>query len=473
MLTDAIKLHGRKQIEIKQKIRIAAQSKKLKYRVDNFFIFPGALQITENNFKKEEFKRNLKCYLSLSETSPSLETLFDKLSEPLQSCSDINQLSTAYKRFGLRYKSALQERCRALMETSEPTADEVDDFLRTVGQLLEEFRKVKSSQTRDKDVGHLLDCLDEFLTVETAFCLRDLSAVFVGENRTKILSHWRDVEDYRQMHFPYENPEGESKESAFLLRWSHLKKFVHSCLYLDIRYKAGAPLLTHSIYGSAAALSMLFATIVAFFYQDLYGSLSRNLFFAFVIAYIFKDRFKEIFRDWLSNVIFRRWIPDRRLFIFMNNQRVGSAKENFGFVRSEELPLRAEDLIRDASRRFELSAFRPDSVFRYSREVSLSVSELPQQTRLIDIVRFNISEFLHNLGAKSEELPFFSEDGKSPKGEKLYNIYLLRVFSCAGRMDSEVIRITVNAKSVRRISIVKAYEVGNSVIENRGKFIYT
>ena len=304
MLTDAIKLHGRKQIEIKQKIRIAAQSKKLKYRVDNFFIFPGALQITENNFKKEEFKRNLKCYLSLSETSPSLETLFDELSEPLQSCSDINQLSTAYKRFGLRFKSALQERCRALMGTSEPTADEVDDFLRTVGQLLEEFRKVKSSQTRDKDVGHLLDCLDEFLTVETAFCLRDLSAVFVGENRTKILSHWRDVEDYRQMHFPYENPEGESKESAFLLRWSHLKKFVHSCLYLDIRYKAGAPLLTHSIYGSAAALSMLFATIVAFFYQDLYGSLSRNLFFALVIAYIFKDRFKEIFRDWLSNVIF-------------------------------------------------------------------------------------------------------------------------------------------------------------------------
>lgn len=40
-------------------------------------------------------------------------------------------------------------------------------------------------------------------------------------------------------------------------------------------------------------------------------------------------------------------------------------------------------------------------------------------------------------------------------------------------MDSEVIRITVNAKSVRRIGIVKAYEIGNSVMENRGKFIYT
>lgn len=56
MLIDAIKQHGKKQIEVKQKIRITDKTKKLKYRVDTFFIFPSALQITENNFKKEEFK---------------------------------------------------------------------------------------------------------------------------------------------------------------------------------------------------------------------------------------------------------------------------------------------------------------------------------------------------------------------------------------------------------------------------------
>ena len=73
MLIDAIKQHGKKQIEVKQKIRIRDKTKKLKYRVDTFFIFPGALQITENNFKKEEFKHNLKCYLSLSEFSHARE----------------------------------------------------------------------------------------------------------------------------------------------------------------------------------------------------------------------------------------------------------------------------------------------------------------------------------------------------------------------------------------------------------------
>lgn len=480
MLIDAIKQHGKKQIEVKQKIRITDKTKKLKYRVDTFFIFPGALQITENNFKKEEFKHNLKCYLSLSEQSPSLSGLRNELSELRLSPGQEEESDDFYRRFCLKYKTALQESSRSLMENQELSVEETEAFLQTVNKLLEEFRKIKSSQENSDHLVQLLDKLDEYLTVVTAFCLRDLSEVCIGEPRNKILSFWQEVEKYRASRFPVESIEGESKESAFLMRWSFLKKFVQSSLFLDIRYKQGAPLLTHSIYGSAAALSMFFATVVAFFYQDKYGSLSRNLFFALVIAYIFKDRFKEIVRDWLSNVIFRRWIPDRRLFIFLGKKKVGCAKENFDFVSLNELPISNKDILQedarllsDCFRQSKLTPYACDSIFRYSREITLSASEFPDEACLIDIIRFNISEFLHNLGATSEGLPFFCDNGKSPKGEKLYNIYLFRSFCVGEKSDSEVIRVTVNAKAVRRISIVKSFENGISVLENRGKFIYT
>lgn len=480
MLIDAIKQHGKKQIEVKQKIRITDKTKKLKYRVDTFFIFPGALQITENNFKKEEFKHNLKCYLSLSEQSPSLSGLRNELSELRLSPGQEEESDDFYRRFCLKYKTALQESSRSLMENQELSVEETEAFLQTVNKLLEEFRKIKSSQENSDHLVQLLDKLDEYLTVVTAFCLRDLSEVCIGEPRNKILSFWQEVEKYRASRFPVESIEGESKESAFLMRWSFLKKFVQSSLFLDIRYKQGAPLLTHSIYGSAAALSMLFATVVAFFYQDRYGSLSRNLFFALVIAYIFKDRFKEIVRDWLSNVIFRRWIPDRRLFIFLGKKKVGCAKENFDFVSLNELPISNKDILQedarllsDCFRQSKLTPYACDSIFRYSREITLSASEFPDEACLIDIIHFNISEFLHNLGATSEGLPFFCDNGKSPKGEKLYNIYLFRSFCVGEKSDSEVIRVTVNAKAVRRISIVKSFENGISVLENRGKFIYT
>ena len=480
MLIDAIKQHGKKQIEVKQKIRITDKTKKLKYRVDTFFIFPGAPPITENNFQKEEFKHNLKCYLSLSEQSPSLSGLRNELSELRLSPGQEEESDDFYRRFCLKYKTALQESSRSLMENQELSVEETEAFLQTVNKLLEEFRKIKSSQENSDHLVQLLDKLDEYLTVVTAFCLRDLSEVCIGEPRNKILSFWQEVEKYRASRFPVESIEGESKESAFLMRWSFLKKFVQSSLFLDIRYKQGAPLLTHSIYGSAAALSMLFATVVAFFYQDRYGSLSRNLFFALVIAYIFKDRFKEIVRDWLSNVIFRRWIPDRRLFIFLGKKKVGCAKENFDFVSLNELPISNKDILQedarllsDCFRQSKLTPYACDSIFRYSREITLSASEFPDEACLIDIIRFNISEFLHNLGATSEGLPFFCDNGKSPKGEKLYNIYLFRSFCVGEKSDSEVIRVTVNAKAVRRISIVKSFENGISVLENRGKFIYT
>ena len=447
MLIDAIKQHGKKQIEVKQKIRITDKTKKLKYRVDTFFIFPGALQITENNFKKEEFKHNLKCYLSLSEQSPSLSGLRNELSELRLSPGQEEESDDFYRRFCLKYKTALQESSRSLMENQELSVEETEAFLQTVNKLLEEFRKIKSSQENPDHLVQLLDKLDEYLTVVTAFCLRDLSEVCIGEPRNKILSFWQEVEKYRASRFPVESIEGESKESAFLMRWSFLKKFVQSSLFLDIRYKQGAPLLTHSIYGSAAALSMLFATVVAFFYQDRYGSLSRNLFFALVIAYIFKDRFKEIVRDWLSNVIFRRWIPDRRLFIFLGKKKVGCAKENFDFVSLNELPISNKDILQedarllsDCFRQSKLTPYACDSIFRYSREITLSASEFPDEACLIDIIRFNISEFLHNLGATSEGLPFFCDNGKSPKGEKLYNIYLFRSFCVGEKSDSEVIR---------------------------------
>lgn len=94
----------------------------------------------------------------------------------------------------------------------------------------------------------------------------------------------------------------------------------------------------------------------------------------------------------------------------------------------------------------KLTPYACDSIFRYSREITLSASEFPDEACLIDIIRFNISEFLHNLGATSEGLPFFCDNGKSPKGEKLYNIYLFRSFCVGEKSDSEVIRVTVRLK---------------------------
>lgn len=118
------------------------------------------------------------------------------------------------------------------MENQELSVEETEAFLQTVNKILKEFRKIKSSQENSDHLVQLLDKLDEYLTVVTAFCLRDLSEVCIGEPRNKILSFWQEVEKYRASRFPVESIEGESKESAFLMRWSFLKNLFRVLFFL-------------------------------------------------------------------------------------------------------------------------------------------------------------------------------------------------------------------------------------------------
>lgn len=118
------------------------------------------------------------------------------------------------------------------MEKQELSAEETETFLQTVYRLLDEFRNIKFSQENSEREVRLLDKLDEYLTVVTAFCLRDLNEVCIGEPRNKILSFWQEVEKYRASRFPVESIEGESKESAFLMRWSFLKNLFRVLFFL-------------------------------------------------------------------------------------------------------------------------------------------------------------------------------------------------------------------------------------------------
>lgn len=484
MLKESLKIHGSRQLEIKQKVFYGKDERDLKYRIDSYFFFPSPLQVTEATFGKSEFSKNLKCYLRLTEPECSfveLNNLLFHLKEFIlaaNKASDLPEVENRLKYFCLAYKRSLQLELEALTKN----ASSLPTFLTNTEDILNSFRMLKdllsakpySLDYLSKNKISLFDCFDEYLAIETASALKYLLAQTSDECREEVKAFWRRLDAYRKVNFPFAVPEGETKDSAFLLRWSVIKKYVSEILFLEVRYKDGAPLLKHSIYGVAAAFSMLFATVVAYFYQDKYGSLSFNLFLALVIAYIFKDRLKEILRDWLSKVIFRRWIPDRRLYIFEpgNSKPSGTAKESFSFLKEKELPQEISELIRN-SHWISIFPSRPfGSVFLFRKEIHLKLRLFKESSGVIDIVRFNVSNFLHNLGATSMDVPIFDEE-MFLSGEKLYHIYIIRVVTSGKHTDTEVTRLVVNAAGIKRVEIVKDFETGVSSIEECGQFIFT
>lgn len=461
-IKDLFKIHGEKQFEVKQRISFAKKAKVVTYRVDTYFFLPNALQINAHTYNKNEFLRNLKNYIRLRAPKSTIRDLSMKIMEVttlLNEGSNIERYEDLLKGISVAYKRALRFRARYLTMTEVVSSLEVDSLVDEITIFLHQYHELEKLVVdyEQKYDSKTYSYCDEYMSVVTAYYMKYLVQYVPSRFATSAKALLTIQTDYLKKNYPVKVPPDETEESSFLLRWSSIKKYVSSCLFLDVSYRKGAPLLLHSIYGIAAAISMFFATVIAFIWQGTYGSLSFNLFLALIISYIFKDRLKEISREWLAGTLLRRWVPDRRLLIFRGeNTQVGVCKESFDFVDAKKVPSEVLEL-RQKNDWNNIAHDRwDDTIFRYTKEV-----EIRNRKRLfkacgyefLDIVRFNVSDFLRNIDGRFEELPT-EEDDKSV-GEKLYHIYMLRTLNYAGKTDTELARVVVNVEGIKRIVLVK------------------
>jgi hypothetical protein len=99
----------------------------------------------------------------------------------------------------------------------------------------------------------------------------------------------------------------DDDNEEYTFRASVLKKYASSVLFLSTTIRREGVELEHFLFAIAAGLSMIFATIVAFYFQR-YGH--SFLFIALVVGYMFKDRIKGIwenlFAKYLENTLYDR-----------------------------------------------------------------------------------------------------------------------------------------------------------------------
>ncbi len=89
-------------------------------------------------------------------------------------------------------------------------------------------------------------------------------------------------------------PGKEKDNEAIVFKRGVLKKYISSFLFLDTNWKPEGKILEQLLIGFAAGLSMVFATLIAFYAQEKYGNLTLPFFSFLVVGYIFKDRIKEL-----------------------------------------------------------------------------------------------------------------------------------------------------------------------------------
>lgn len=473
MIKESLKVHGKRQIEVKQRVSFTKQDDKaVRYLVETYFFLPTALQVNRFTYTSEKFQRSLKHYVRLRPPTQTLHNLaqekgsFAKLKETLHQFNEQiplthDEYENTLKLFALTYKRALRMAVRAANRKKTPSLDLVVQYVGDVQSCLNHYRALADmvKPLEEELKSHAFAYCDEYISVMTTYYLRNL---FVSMKQRKLgaplFALWQTEMLYRKEHYPDSVPEPDGDNELVLYRWSVLKKYISKCLFLEVRRKTGAPLLLHSIYGVAAAISMVFATVIAFLWQGKYGALSSNLFLALVVGYIFKDRIKEIAREKLFK-IFQRWIPDRRQLIYAENEAiVGICLESFRFVDHELLP---EDVrkLREQSHLINiLNDERSEDVLFYSKEVTLNNQpDLFERTKysIMDISRFNITDFLKYIDNVFEELPLIEDEDQVALSGRIYHIYMIRRVIHNNQITKELARVVITADGIKRLEVVQ------------------
>lgn len=476
LVRESVRINSPHQIEFKERVAFPETADTVSYETETYFFLPPALQVTPEHFTSATLLRSLKNYIRLRAPKVPLD-IFNKPEGPLgeldttlkainpRLVSSEQFYENALRRFALTYRQSVKSALEALAK-KETTDEDVRRVSAQIYDILWEYRcRKKLCRDLGEELGndHAWAYCDEFMSTITAYYIKSLYTNLDEAKRAIVSELWEREKAYRAENYPESVPVPGEDNERLLFRWSLLKKYVSSLLFLEAKFQGGQPMLLHSLYGVAAAISMLFATIIAFSWQGTYGSLSMNLFWAMVIAYIFKDRIKEGLRGWLYKR-FQKWIPDRRLQLERGSyQHAGQVEESFRFIGADQVPESIRELRSAAHTIKLLSSKLPEDILLYRKAVTLEkVRTLTHDTgnSVLDIMRLNIKDFLRHTETVFEELPVLEEDdaenaARAAIGEKIYHVYIAQRIRIGEKYAVAMQRVVINAAGIKRLETVQ------------------
>ncbi|MEN8141521.1 MAG: hypothetical protein ABFR97_09895 [Thermodesulfobacteriota bacterium] len=482
MIEENVNIHGRFQFELKQVFPFSRRNRRYDaYNVDTYLFLPASLHTNEDTYPREIFYRNLKTYIRLRTPTYSLTELAENL-DPVQRLQESMHLlsrEVANPRFQANYDYQLKLFCLIMKRSLRLAvaelaagggADEqrVALFCRRVKTITAAFRELDGRYEgfdRQGSSGQLFRLADEFIScrVELYSCklLAGESGVQLSAGAAGRLSALIEAETgYRRKRgYPSQAEVGTNNES-FLYRQAMLKKTVSNVLYLETRKQQAGILVRHILLGVAAGMAMLFATGVAFYWQNKYGALSFPLFLALVLGYILKDRMKDFLQVYFSRTL-RHLFWDRKRTVFHSGgRRIGRLREHMGFVEQKALPP-AIRTIRQASRPSASYGAFDEEVLCYRKQVRLASRRFRRVAKryvtegMLDITRLNIERFLHSMDAPRKTVYLLAQGACRPeKGDRVYHINMVQHYYNDEEESFRHFRIVLNRRGIKRIEPV-------------------
>jgi hypothetical protein len=450
------KIHDRKTLEFKIGYQVPEGTDYSDFEMATWIFIPEALDVNRHTYPREKFYHDMLSYMRLITPVYTLEKLALSSELPYQllekACQSIASQPTEQnkeeyekeiKSYASIFKSSLRDTCKQLVvEAAEELPGHTQRMVEHIHHILDNYRSLQTTlQSKGPDASLLVYFTygDEFLVNVTEQHLFKMLTRLKKERPTvyeeilTIVSPLLDDNKRYSLKHGYMLPQQDSADdnAQFVYHAGQLKKYIESHLYLPTHKRRNAVFLEQLVFSLAAGLSMVFATVISFAFQQTYGNFTLPFFMALVISYMFKDRIKELVRNYFANRLNSK-IFEYRIDINVDDLKVGWCKEGVDHITFAKTNPKARK-IRNRHSPLVIGRGTEEQVIFYRKKIHLNresvsmMSAYPLQG-INDIIRYNLSDYMHKMDNPQVPLCVNNGNGRLDmvQGSKVY--YLNFVF---------------------------------------------
>lgn len=428
MIDIKTKIHDAFSIEFKVGLKSRGENHNKNFTVGMWIFVPNSLDINPSTYSKTDFYRDVKSNVRLVIPSFRLDEIAGETAKPRQ-----NVLNAGAD----EYDYQLRVFCAIVKSSLRDSAD-IDDslFAGSVNDILEGFRSFQPTHT------HSL-CGEFLCNICSQAALNRLAD---GGDKEVLSELVLKIDRYRKEHGYISVIQGEEENNKnFLYRQGVLKKYVESPFYLRAPKKRDGVIAEQAYYSVAAGLAMLFATVVAWAFQRRFGNLTWPLFIALIISYMMKDRIKELMRYYFAHRVGAKYF-DNKANIILKDKKIGTLKEGMDFIPSSKVPQEVLEL-RNRERNFDAESRVPDEkVILYRKRVTVDRD-------INDIIRLQVSSFLHKMDNPLKDVMVLSDNGEAYKTPCIrdYHVNIVLQYQQGEEKDFKHFRVFLTRDGIQSI----------------------
>lgn len=484
MISEIVKIHDKFTLEIK--LGLSGQNKKgtNRFNINTWFFMPDSLDINRYTYPKDKFYRDIKSKIRLITPIFTLHEIGHSKNSPIALLQQsVNKLLKEQTEEAIEYveyevkmtisiiKSALrnsnQHILRSIFHDNE--GYHLEHYIDEIRHITTQFRNIGESISKNFTASQIVDIYsfgDEYLShlIET-HCFNLINKIESSDNeshkeKVQLLIELIKEENKYQKKREYTSIDVscKNKNRVLVARRGTLKKFLESELFLHAAKKEDSFLSKQLLYSLAAGISMIFATVVAFSFQQKYGQLTMPFFVALVISYMLKDRIKELSRYYFAHKLGNKYF-DLKTDISIGSEKIGWVKEAFDYIPEEKVPY---EVIARRNRSSLVEAnnqFSKENIMLYRMQVETRNRIINEENEyeisgVNNILRINLQSLTHKMDNANLPLYYIDKDDVKQTiiGEKVYYVNFVIQIQHENQLEYHRFRVTLNREGILEVN---------------------